>query len=422
MATFTVYEDLAQEVSKRLERLSKKAAKYEIPFFYEMGEEHPETVRVLGVGPDGVASVMSSHTVAAVDFAVECEGLIKANGWTVCAKIEHGEQGNIVTGFDGHEVLPEWYTVAPNCDHCHVNRPRSVTFVCKNESGEYRQVGRTCLKEYTGIAPAMAAIWAEVQDMLDTGMDCAADEWGSREATKMYSVADILGHAYDLIEKFGYRKSEERMSTKEQTVERLLAGSSPSDEGMVHARELISWLSGLDEVAKAEDRLRREAWEEAEACADEYGAPATVRRTPNTVGDVERNCIPLALSGYAKLSHVGRLAYIPVAYQRHLERMEREAAKEEARQSAAETSEYVGSVGERLAIKIAEATLLTSWDGYYGTTWLYKFKDESGNEFIWYASRPCEAEGGATIKATVKDHKERDGVKQTILTRCQVAA
>ena len=52
----------------------------------------------------------------------------------------------------------------------------------------------------------------------------------------------------------------------------------------------------------------------------------------------------------------------------------------------------------------------------------YKLVDVDGNIFIWYASRPCSATGGETIKATVKDHGERNGVKQTIVTRCSIAA
>ena len=134
--------------------------------------------------------------------------------------------------------------------------------------------------------------------------------------------------------------------------------------------------------------------------------------------DLELNCIPLALSGYAKLSHVGRLAYMPLAYERYLERK----ARKEAQEAAGARSEYVGTVGQRITLKAATVALLSSWDGYYGTTWLYKFVDESGNVFVWFASRPCTAEAGAVIKATVKDHNERDGVKQTVVTRCCVAA
>lgn len=397
MMTLTVYASSADEVKKRLDRLAKKAAGYKVPFSYEVGEEYPKTVRVLAVGPDGIAHEVERHTVAAVDFTVECDGLIKANGWTVCAKIEHGEKGNIVTGFGNRAIRPEWYTVAPNCDHCHVNRFRSVTFICENEAGEIRQVGRTCLKDYTGISPSTAAMWAEVQDLVDTGFDCTTDEWAERKSAQMYEVSTVLAHAYDLIKEFGYRKSDESMSTREKIGDRLRSGARPSDEGLKNATVYIRWLSDLDAAIKEE-------------------------KTIATVGDIERNCIPLALSGFAKMSHVGRLAYIPIAHKRYLERVEQEEAKEAARKAAAETSAYVGGIGERLLVKLATAELITSWDGMYGTTWLYRFTDESGNVFIWYASRPCEAEGGTTIKATVKDHKERDGVKQTILTRCQVAA
>ena len=134
--------------------------------------------------------------------------------------------------------------------------------------------------------------------------------------------------------------------------------------------------------------------------------------------DLELNCIPLALSGYAKLSHIGRLTYMPVAYKWYQERMARKAAQE----VAGVRSEYVGEVGQRITLKAATVVLLSSWDGYYGTTcWLYKFVDESGNVYIWFASRPCTASDGAIIKATVKDHNERDGVKQTIVTRCCVS-
>lgn len=417
MSTFTVYADLAQEVSKRLDRLAKKAAGFSVPFSYTISDERPQAVKVRKVDPVGnTVYTVSTYTTAVVDVNVECDGLIRANGWTIRAKVEHGKDGNIVTAFGDAPVDPRWYTAPANCDHCKTNRFRSVTFFCENEAGEIRQVGRTCLKDYTGISPATAAMWAEVRDLLDDSLDLTTDEWEDRRLPQMYEVAAILAHAHDLIEEFGYRKSDEPSSTKEQVKDRLLSGDEPSSDGMEKAKVYIEWLSGLGEIAKEEDRLRDEAWEEAENNA------TAVRWTPNTVGDVERNCIPLALSGYAKLSHVGRLAYIPVAYRRYQERMKRETEKEAARKASADVSVYVGAIGERLSVKIASAQLVASWDGMYGTTWLYKFTDESGNVFVWYASRPCKAEGGSTIKATVKDHKERDGVKQTIITRCQEVA
>ena len=47
--------------------------------------------------------------------------------------------------------------------------------------------------------------------------------------------------------------------------------------------------------------------------------------------------------------------------------------------------------------------------------------DAQGNVYIWYASRGIETRDGMTIKGTVKNHNERDGIKQTVLTRCKAA-
>ena len=381
--TFTVYAELAEEVSKKLDRLAKKADAYGIQFFYSTGEEHPQQVAVREVDPvTQTVQTVSTYTVAAVDFEVECDGLIRANGWTVRAKVEHGDKGNIVTAFGGCKAKPEWYTAPPHCDHCQTNRYRSVTFFVEHEDGSMRQVGRPCLKDYTGISPATAAMWAEVQDLVDCGMDCTRDEWEGRSVTPMYDVLGILAHAADVVREFGYRKSSEPGSTREKVTARVLGHEQPSELGLAEAHEVIEWLTTMD---------------------------------PDAASDLEHNCITLALSGYAKLSHIGMLAYMPVGHRRRIERQ----AQQEA---AVARSEYVGEIGQRITLKAVTVALLSSWDGYYGTTWLYKFVDESGNVYIWFASRPCTAEDGATIRATVKEHSVRDGVKQTVVTRCCVAA
>ena len=69
--TFTVYAELAQEVSKKLDRLAKKAVGYKIPFSYTVSEEHPQEVAVREVDQVTQAiQTVSTYTVAAVDFEV----------------------------------------------------------------------------------------------------------------------------------------------------------------------------------------------------------------------------------------------------------------------------------------------------------------------------------------------------------------
>lgn len=395
MATYTIHASQLEEVQKKLDRLAKKAEGFSIPFAYSVGEEHPATVRVMAYDhANHCQYVASSYTVAAVDVDIECDGLIKANGWTVRARIEHMENGNIVTGFGDKPVDPAWFTVPAHCDHCKTNRFRSVTFFCENEAGELRQVGSTCLKDYTGISPAAAAMWAEVKDLLAGGMDCTSEEWEGLRGGRMYDLLDVLGHAYDAISEFGYRKSDSVGSTRDKTIDRVLGGETPSEEGLKNAVLVRDWLVGLD---------------------------AAVKQGSEEASDLERNCIPLALSGFAAVKHFGRLAYMPLAYERYKERKAREERYEAERSAAAAASNFVGSVGQKITILTATAKLVTSWDGYYGTTFLYKFTDLKGNVYVWRSSKYIEVQDRMTVKGSVKEHSEYDGVKQTVITRCAVA-
>ena len=433
MAIYTVYASRAEEVQKRLDRLAKKAATYGIPFSYKISEEHPQEVAVYAVDHiTQTQSVDRVYTVAAVDFDVECDDLIKANGWTIRAKVEHGKDGNIVTGFGDKPVDPRWYTAPANCDHCKTNRFRSVTFFCENEAGEIRQVGRTCLKDYTGISPATAAMWAEVKDLLDEDMDCTYGEWETLRGGRMYGLDVVLAHAFDAIKEFGYRKSDYPGSTKDETTKRVLDEETPTSEGLKNAALIREWIVSLNDVVRQENEERHKAWEDGKARAladgyteeefNDYGVcDGYVPYFVSKVSDLERNCIPLALSGFAAVKHFGRLAYMPLAYERYKERKAREAKREAERAAAAAASDFVGTVGQRITIPAATAKLVTSWEGYYGTTFLYKFTDEAGNVYVWKSSKCVEIKDGMTVKGSVKEHSEYNGVKQTVITRCAVA-
>lgn len=128
---------------------------------------------------------------------------------------------------------------------------------------------------------------------------------------------------------------------------------------------------------------------------------------------------------YCKNSHIGYLAYLPVVYRRYTEKIEK---KKEMFDKMAGSS-WVGEVGKRIAVEVMETKLVRCIEGYYGTTWMYKMIDAHGNVYLWYASRPFRRtidgmlisfESG-TIKATVKEHCEYQGIKETVLTRCTVA-
>jgi hypothetical protein len=89
----------------------------------------------------------------------------KLAGWTFVARLDHSnETGNVIRSVPNTGVeLPEKFrTVAPNCDHCNIRRKRRDTFVIRNdETGEFQQVGSTCLADFLGHDPYKIARLAE---------------------------------------------------------------------------------------------------------------------------------------------------------------------------------------------------------------------------------------------------------------------
>lgn len=88
------------------------------------------------------------------------------------------------------------------------------------------------------------------------------------------------------------------------------------------------------------------------------------------------------------------------------------------------TSEWIGTVGEKIETKV-------KYDGhrtyethitYYGEThYIYMFNHE-GNILIWNTTSWQDLEEGKEymIKGTVKEQTVYNGVKQTVLTRCKI--
>jgi len=84
-------------------------------------------------------------------------------------------------------------------------------------------------------------------------------------------------------------------------------------------------------------------------------------------------------------------------------------------------SEYVGEVKERLRDLKVTLTAVRSFDGFYGTSFIYTF--EYGEDvLVWMTSSCKDIEVGDELflTGTVKSHDEYKGVKQTKLSRCIV--
>lgn len=130
-------------------------------------------------------------------------------------------------------------------------------------------------------------------------------------------------------------------------------------------------------------------------------------------------------SGRVSKKNLGFAVSLISAYQSHLRDEARRKAYEESHANEM-MSEYVGKSGDKIDVALKSGVLQATIPNEFGTTYLYKFTTEAGNQLIWYASR-FQGEEHELMKAkrltgTVKKHSEFNGVKQTIVTRCKLHA
>jgi hypothetical protein len=96
---------------------------------------------------------------------------------------------------------------------------------------------------------------------------------------------------------------------------------------------------------------------------------------------------------------------------------ERAKAREEARQADADKSGWLGTVGERLVFDLT-IRMVIAMEGQYGYSYLHVMNDADNNVVVYKGTNCLGERGGkVSVKATVKEHDIRDGVRQTKISR-----
>ena len=86
------------------------------------------------------------------------------------------------------------------------------------------------------------------------------------------------------------------------------------------------------------------------------------------------------------------------------------------------TSTYQGAIGEYIDRHITVIRNIET-DGYYGHSRMHIMQDDDGNQYLWStASKNLEVGSSMDMRMKVKDHREYDGIEQTIVYYCKVRA
>ncbi len=395
--TITVLSSRLGEVRGQLEKLKKKARKYGNPDIdfsvgpVQMEDRYDDRGRKIKVSVNTIT--ISSGKVQIGDHEFVARVDLKT------AKLP------LIDCVPGKSVPEQFRTTDGHCDHCNKIRNRNDVFVIRDKTtGEYSQIGRACLKDYMGIDPAEATAkfaWFKATADLDSeyGSSCGFS-WAE-------TIHGILTATSAAIRLYGWLPKSHPD---------ILNGEAQSTADRV----AVLWIFRPSAEQREEIRKLKEAINDD----DRAVADATIAFVQNEMtGDSEYVWNLKALLAEDVLydrKRVGLVVSAVSAYQRHLGTLARIAAQREV----AAASEHVGAVGERLrklSLKVLGGKAIsTAW----GDSILYKFIDDRGNLFAWFASNSLELEVGKTysLDASIKAHNEFKGVKETTLTRAKLAA
>lgn len=397
--TYSIHESLIDKLEKKLTTIQNKCEKYGCEFYYERTGEEFKKVK----DEDGKVQI---HRF----IIVEASGLAIINDWRFVAVIEHKDSGNVIRQYDYNLDVPSKYrTTKPICEHCGTLRNRKDTYLVYNDAtGDWRQVGKSCLKDFTnGLDADQVAKFMSYQDVLD---EYNGYTFSGQSYHKYYPMQDILLYGVECVKHFGYVKS----------------GSWDSQPTGCHTSDLYDHIEfgkkpPFRKVEDIENEIQRVGFKAitAENKAEVAKMIEWVISEDSSNNTYINNLQVLVKSKYITYRDIGLLVSLIAAYHRHIDKITQDKARA-AKHASEMQSRHVGNIKDTITIDVQSYQIVTSWNTQYGLSCMYKFTDIEGNVFIWITSCYIDMDKKIKLRGTIKEHSEYNNVKQTVLTRCKV--
>jgi hypothetical protein len=401
MKRYSVFAGHMEDLMKKVTKIQNKCKKFGCDFhFAQVGEELKEVTDLEG------------NIITCKFIIIEAEGTAIINNWEFIASVEHTEAGNIFSKAMTDVEIPERYrTTKSICEHCNSNRTRNFTFILRNtETGEFKQVGNTCLKDFTnGLSVATATWCASIKDIFEE-YESAPVSCGYHE--RYFSTEEVLRYTAETIRHFGFSKSENRGDSTKDRMDDFFR----VDHGMTR------WMD-KDVIENIRQTMKQVGFNaESEEAKKMVKEALEWIQSQEATNDYMHNLKTVTALKDTTLSRFGLLVSLFPTFNRELELQAKK--KQEAEQG--KSSEHIGQVGDRLQIEVESVKCITSWESFFNgytttTTYVWKITDKQGNIFTWKTSTWLNEENPPKfIKGTVKEHKVFREIKQTELTRCSI--
>lgn len=403
---YRVPERNLNALRNEIEKINKRARKINVPEVELVLTGEQDVIE--WETPSGLNGKMVKQSRTYEFITIKGETPVVA-GFEFAATLQH-EDGDVIVRrmpfFNADVDLSAYYHADPsNCDHCGLDRRRKDTFVVYNaETGETKQVGRQCIKDFLGFNdPERVAKFAEyLRDRLDSfGSDDYDDEdgWSGPRGEQGWETDWFLANVEQMIRNHGW----------------ISKGSAGWDQEPTSSEAFYNMVN-YGEYGKYD---RKPLFEEVEQDSIDFAKPVLEWARGEFTKDgneFEHNMAVALKSDYVTRRTKGLVAYAVQAYRKHL------SIEAEKKAAANDLNEHVGTVGQRQTFESLTVTDERYIEGNYGTTTLYTLKDTEGRTYKWFASNDILTVGDTyNLTATIKKHDEFRGVNQTVLTRAKVS-
>jgi hypothetical protein len=392
-----------------VEKLNKKARKLSCP---EVSYE------IVGNETVSIKNDEGKHIGYRLYHFIEVDGAApRIPGWSFQGVVDFSDpavKGYILRMAPSADELPRSFrdALAANperCDHCNTTRQRRETFIVRNENTfEYKLVGRSCLKDFTGHKNpgALASYFEHIAQFL--GALDQEEGWGGgyygplvQSLVHFMTVVVLIARLDGFLTR---REANERYgdwSGAKTTADEAWATLNPiSDQDKYDAKKFLQQITDADEKL-AQDIVdwTPSLWENKDESA---------------LSDFVLNLRNAASTGVVSAKTKGLNAAAYRCYEHHLAQVAKERLGDKLK-----NSEYQGEQGERLDLEVT--CYGTRYiESQFGCKQLCKFHDDNDNAFTWFNSGSTEIATGKRyhLRGTVKRFSEYRGVKETQLTRC----
>lgn len=390
--SFHIPVERIEELTARVAKVNRKADKLGLPHVTMIVTDNTQEHAVkVGDNADRRYGRVISWTSREVLLKGETP---KLNGWEFLTVVLHRPAGNeFVNVMDTTVDVSDYLFRDKVCDHCNKARIRNATFLVRHENGTIKQVGSTCLEDYTGMKSPQA-VATHMENIFSMFRELRGGGWVQGRTSKKFFAAEWLAWVSADMNDHGFYVSRNRAAneggytTGEMAKAVMLSPEpryTPTDADYDRAERAIEWVRS------------EEGFNSIHAFSPDFALQlaAAVASDDATLGENAFNIVAPAI----------------VMHERFL------------KDQVKPVSQPVGTVGAKITVQVTvESQRLIETD--YGFTTVYNFRDAAGNAYVWFSSKDKGLENGSTIllMGTVKKHefnnyKQED---QTILTRCKI--